>query len=314
MTTAVAPTAVSDTPTRSPALDRRRRRLQVALGVLWLLDAALQFQPYMFTRAFPAEVIAPTASGNPAWVAGPVGWTADLLSAHVVVLNAVFATAQLAIAAGLLYRRTVKLALAGSVVWSLLVWWLGEGLGGILAGPVSPLAGLPGAVVLYALIAVLVWPTGRTGYSVAWSSPFRAWGSTAVWIGLWLAFAAETMRPANLSPRGTSSMIRGMADGEPGWLAGLDRQVASLAAGHGLAVAVTLAALCLLIAVSVLDPATIGVGLVLAAVVAGLIWVVAQNFGEIATGTGTDPNTGLPLVLLAACYAPVRFRKPAPRP
>lgn len=27
----------------------RRRRLQIALGALWLLDAALQFQPFMFT-------------------------------------------------------------------------------------------------------------------------------------------------------------------------------------------------------------------------------------------------------------------------
>jgi hypothetical protein len=30
----------------------RRRALQVTLGLIWLLDAALQFQPYMFTTAF----------------------------------------------------------------------------------------------------------------------------------------------------------------------------------------------------------------------------------------------------------------------
>jgi hypothetical protein len=34
-------------------------------------------------------------------------------------------------------------------------------------------------------------------------------------------------------------------------------------------------------------------------------WVV-QAFGGIFTGSGTDPNSGLPLVLLAACYWPVR--------
>jgi hypothetical protein len=38
------------------------------------------------------------------------------------------------------------------------VWWLGEGLGGIFTGLASPLTGGPGAAVLYALLAVLIWP------------------------------------------------------------------------------------------------------------------------------------------------------------
>jgi hypothetical protein len=38
-----------------------RRRLQLTLGVLWLLDAALQYQPYMFSRAFATQTLAPTA-------------------------------------------------------------------------------------------------------------------------------------------------------------------------------------------------------------------------------------------------------------
>jgi len=29
-----------------------RRGLQIALGLVWLLDAALQYQPYMFSRGF----------------------------------------------------------------------------------------------------------------------------------------------------------------------------------------------------------------------------------------------------------------------
>jgi hypothetical protein len=31
----------------------RRRALQRALGLIWLLDGALQFQPFMFGRGFP---------------------------------------------------------------------------------------------------------------------------------------------------------------------------------------------------------------------------------------------------------------------
>jgi len=43
-----------------------RRGVQVSLGVLWLLDAALQLQPYMFTSDFANQVLAPTGQGQPA--------------------------------------------------------------------------------------------------------------------------------------------------------------------------------------------------------------------------------------------------------
>ncbi len=144
-----------------------RRRLQVGLGLVWLLDAALQFQPYMFTKDFPNEVIAPTGQGSPGWVEHPVTWAANLMAGHIVVLNALFALTQFAIAVGIVYRRTVRPALWVSIVWSLAVWWLGEGLGGMLAGAVSPLKGAPGAVLIYLLIAVPRLASRLTGRALA---------------------------------------------------------------------------------------------------------------------------------------------------
>ncbi len=47
-----------------PAPDARRRPLQLALGALWLLDAILQFQPAMFTKAF-SQMLAAAARGQP---------------------------------------------------------------------------------------------------------------------------------------------------------------------------------------------------------------------------------------------------------
>lgn len=101
-------------------MTRWRQGLTWALG---LLDAALQYQPYMFTTAFPREVVRPTGDGNPAWVQDPVNWSASLLTQHIVVLNAAFATVQLLIALGLFWRRTVRAALVASIGWALLVWW-----------------------------------------------------------------------------------------------------------------------------------------------------------------------------------------------
>jgi hypothetical protein len=111
-----------------------RRRIQIALGLLWLLDAALQYQPYMFSPAFPTKILSASAVGSPGPVAAPVMVASRLMLHNVVAWNAVFATAQLALAAGLLCRLTVKAALAATIVWSVAVWWLGESLGGILPG------------------------------------------------------------------------------------------------------------------------------------------------------------------------------------
>jgi len=49
-----------------------RRHLQIALGLLWLLDGGLQLQPFMLGTGFAKQVIAPTAAGQPRFVATAV--------------------------------------------------------------------------------------------------------------------------------------------------------------------------------------------------------------------------------------------------
>ena len=71
-----------------------RRALQLALATLWLLDAVLQYQTFMFSQGFP-RMLAATATGNPAGVAGPVTWSAHLIGTHPGAANAAFATLQL---------------------------------------------------------------------------------------------------------------------------------------------------------------------------------------------------------------------------
>ena len=141
-----------------------------------MLDGILQYQPSMFTKGFP-DMLAESAQGNPAMVAVPITWSANLIDHHVVVLNAIFATIQLALGLGIAWRPTVRLALAASIAWSLAVWWLGEGFGGILAGTASPVNGAPGPVVLYAVLAVLLWPADRDPAAPFWPAapPAAAW-------------------------------------------------------------------------------------------------------------------------------------------
>ena len=317
--------------TRTADLDSRgvRRGLQIGLGLVWLLDAALQFQPYMFGRAFVSMVLAPANMGNPAVIASPATWASHLIAHDVPVWNTAFALAQLALAVGMLWRPVVKAALAASVAWSLSVWWLGEGLGGVLTGTASPVTGAPGAVILYALLAILVWPgrsvsggvaglgsggvagLGSGGVAdlgvggVAAASPLGRRWSTAAWLVLWGSFAYLVLQPAVRAPRALSGILAGEAAGEPGWLAAVDRGAATAAGSHGLVISVVLAVAFILIAAGILLPATARPALALAIVVGLGIWVVGENFGGIATGTATDPNTRPLLLLLAAAYWPL---------
>jgi hypothetical protein len=296
-------------------LAAHRRGLQLALGLIWLLDAALQYQPYMFTKAFPRQVLAPVGPGNPGWIAHPVRLAAHLTAGHAVIFNAVFATIQLLIALGLFSPATVRVALVGSVVWALGIWWIGEGLGGLLVAPQSPVMGAPGAAVIYALISILIWPRDSdsqdtdTPRSVAATGLLREAGSRLVWLVLWGSFGFEALQAANRSPSALRDQIAGMADGEPGWLRAINRHSAAALAHHGTEVSIGLAIGFALIGLAVFGGTHIArSGLLVAAVFATLIWVVAQDLGEIATGEATDPNTGPLLILLAAAYWPFDLR------
>jgi len=290
-----------------------RRGLQIALGIVWLLDAALQFQPFMFGRGFATQIIEPAAAGDPGPVARPLLWSAHLMAAHPVACNAGFAVVQLAIAAGLLLPRTVRPALAVSVAWALGVWWLGEGLGGTLTGA-SPLSGAPGAVLLYALIAWLVWQRSPLGSGAPEGAPLRLARAAAapqmVWSALWAGFAVYLLLPANRAADAVSQVFAGAGAGEPGWIGGLDRALAGLTAGHGLAVSVLLAGLCLIAGAAVWVRPLTRPGLVLAGLLGLLFWV-AQAFGGLATGMATDPNSGPLLILLAACFWPAAAKAAA---
>ena len=285
-----------------------RRLLQLALAGLWLLDGVLQYQAFMFSKGF-SDMLAHSASGNPGVVARPIAWDATLVGHHLALLNALFATSQLLLGIGIAWRPTVRVALAASVAWSLGVWWFGEGFGMVLTGDVSPVSGAPGAVILYALLAVLLWPADRPGKPAPFTAA-RAVGTPvarALWLVLWLSLAYFAMLPGNRAPQALHDMIAGMTDGEPGWLAALDRGAASIVAHQGLAASIVLAIALVIVAVGVYLPAPAARGTpVLAIVVAAVIWVFGQALGAIMTGGATDLNSGPLLALLALAYWPSR--------
>jgi hypothetical protein len=282
-----------------------RRGLQICLGLIWLLDAGLQFQPYMFGPFFVTQAIQPSAAGNPSLVADSVNWAASVMLHHIAIYNAMFATIQLLIGAGILFRTTVKPALACSIAWSLSVWWFGEGLGGIFTGD-SPLDGVPGGVILYAFIAVLLWPWDRKSAdgltSPATSGLLQARWAYLLWSALWGSFCYYLLLPDNRA-LGAIAQTFASTDGQPGWIVAVMNALSGFTNRYSSEMTVVLTLACALIAVGIWIRPALRPVLLLAFATAIFIWV-AEGFGGIFTGEGTDPNTGPLLVLLAACYWP----------
>ena len=101
--------------------DRPERDLQrtfrLILATVWLLDAALQLQPFMFTpgpTGFSA-MLRGFATGNPGWFQHVVTWNASIINHQPIVTDAVFAGIQFLIAFGIIYKRSCKPALALSI-------------------------------------------------------------------------------------------------------------------------------------------------------------------------------------------------------
>jgi hypothetical protein len=268
-----------------------RRIFQTALGLIWVLDGVLQFQPFMYSKGF-ISLLTGTASGQPHWLASSIDWVAHITQQDMTVFNTLFALIQVSIGLGLLYRRTVKPALALSFAWALGVWWFSEGFGTLFAGTADPLTGAPGAVLLYAIIGLLVWPGERRGGLLG------ARGARTVWATLWLVMAWSWLLAPNSSANATANAIMSAPGG--GWLHGLQSGVAASADGHGLVIALVLALLSAAIGVAVATNWRPVPFVALAIVLNVGYWVIGQGFGGIFyTNSATDPNAGPLFILLA---------------
>jgi hypothetical protein len=283
-----------------------RRTVQTVLGLIWLLDGGLQFQSFMYGKGFIAMLTGMT-TGQPGWVHDSVMWGAHTLQSDQVLWNTLFALTQVAIGLGLLYRPTVRPALALSFVWALIVWWFGEAFGMLFMTMASPLTGAPGAVILYAVIGLVVWPNGRPGGLIGVT------GARIAWAALWVLMAWLWLEAPSSSANAISNAINAAPSGMS-WLSTVQLWAAHGSQGNGLPIVIILAVSSIAIGLSVAlnwHPKPF----LAAAVVLNLAyWVLGQGLGGIFQGGATDPNAGLLFVLFAyAMYALVPYGQPARR-
>jgi hypothetical protein len=277
------------------------RTAQTVLGLIWLLDAGLQFQSFMYSLGFVA-MLREMSAGQPHWLAASVDWGANLAGRNLTVYNTLFALVQAALGFGLLYRPTVRPALLGTFAWSLIVWWFGESFGMLLMNGAQPLTGAPGGVLLYALIGLVIWP-GRRGGLIG----IR--GARIMWASLWLVCAYLWLLEASAAGNATRDMINAAPSGMS-WLSSMQDGFAKAAAGHGLLIALVLAALSAAIALGVGFNRGARLLLVVSIVLQLLYWLVGQGLGGIFQGGATDPNAAPLFILLACTLLPLTHEHP----
>jgi len=288
-----------------------QRTFQLVLATVWLLDAVLQLQPVMFTRGSNgfSGMLNNLAAGNPGWVAHSITWNASNVYYNPVVSNSVFALVQFLIGFGIVWKRSLKPALALSIVWALAVWWFGEGAGNIFHGGATPFGGGPGAVLIYALLAVLLWPSEGSDTPFVAARTVGVMAAEVIWAVVWCVLALLAVFGSGRSPQALHDLVAAYT-GQPGWLAHIDRATASMFLHYGTTAAILLAVVCAVVAFGVfLPPQFTKITLVLGIVTFVFIWVATENFGGILAGGATDPNSGPPVIILVLTYWPLTLAR-----
>jgi hypothetical protein len=278
------------------------RRTQTLLGLLWLLDGGLQFQGFMYSHGFP-QLLVSGAAGQPGWLHDSIIWSAKFANGDLGIWNTLFALTQVLLGVGLLYRPLVKPALFASFGWVLVVWWFGEAFGMLFMDMAQPLTGAPGGVLMYALIGLVAWPSGRPGGLLG----IR--GAKTMWAALWLAMAWLWLLAPNSSANATHDALTA-TDSGIGWLNTVQTHLASAAKGDGLVIALVLAAVSAAIGIAIAADWRPRAFLALAIVLNVVYWIVPQGLGGIFAGGATDPNAAPLFVLLAYAMFPIVSDRP----
>ena len=303
-----------------------RKALQRVLGVLWLIDGLLQLQPLMFTGNMINGIMRPMLVGQPGFLEPSLQFIVNQTSLHLVEVNLLIAVVQILLGLGFLFLpdRWVKELVIVSIVWAFIVWFGGEGMSMLFTGTASILTGAPGAVLLYPLLGLAIYPGKRSKASsqdaVARNRDDGLLSRRALrWIfsGFWFFAGLLQLQPNWWQPGQISQAISAMV-GQGGLnsvlvdpvLTQLSNATANIEIPLNIALIVVFLALGIGFAVAREDQ--LRSFLIASIVISVLIWYSSEAFGMILTGMATDFNSGLLLVVMALAVWPgARVRQAA---
>ena len=261
----------------------RNRKFLMILGSIWLLDGLMQFKPLMLTQNFVTSVIWPNTWYQPMDIAYPIYSAGKIILSNVAVFDIIFGSIQVAIGLLLIIGKYTRAVIIFSVIWSVAVWWIGEGFGSLFTGQASLLTGAPGAVILYALVGIILYPAGNHEKAEITSRKVAGYALGFLFI---LGFVLQ-MQPYYFMSRNVTW------DLSVNWFVGIS-------AFQSLVFDIFIAGMFLYT----------GIGFIIfrngknlfsyiSIVLSIFIWIPGEMFGQIYTALGTDPNSGVILLLLS---------------
>lgn len=289
-----------------------RKALQRILGVLWLIDGLLQLLPQMWTMNMVNGVMKTMLDGQPGFVEPSLQFIINQTTTHLIAVNLFISVVQILLGLGFLFLsdRWIKELVWASIVWAVVVWYGGEGMSMLLTGQAGALTGAPGAVLLYPLLGLAVYPRklsadARTSDEGLLSRKVLRW----VLAGFWFFAALLQLQAYWWQPGQISQTIGGMV-GQGGlntWLVDpvltpLSNATANIETPLNIVLIVVFLALG--IGLAVVKEKQLPAVLIASIVVSVVIWYCSQGFGMILTGMSTDFNSGLLLVVMALAVWP----------
>ncbi len=295
-----------------------RKTLQRILGVLWLIDGILQLLPQMWTMNMVNGVMKPMLEGQPGFLESSLQFFVNQTTTHLFEVNLLISVVQILLGLGFLFLpdRRVKELVIASIVWALIIWYAGEGMSMLFTGTASAITGAPGAVLLYPLLGLAVYPR-RKSTAASTDAARRAGddgllsrgGLRYVLAGFWIFSALLQLQPYWWQSGQISGAIGAMVGG--GGLNGvlvdpvlqqLSNATANIEIPLNIVLIVVFLALGLGLAVG--REEQLRPFLIASIVVSVVIWYVSQAFGMIFTGMATDFNSGLLLVVMTLAVWP----------
>lgn len=268
-----------------------RRSAAIILGIIWFIDGLLQLKPQMFTQAFLNQVILPMAQGQPSWISDAITWGVHFTAPHIGIWNLIFALTQLMLGIAFILNVIPRTIICVSIVWSLVVWVFGEGVGQLFTGQSLIVSGAPGAVIIYAFIALAIWP--RRDGSNGWSGWTKRFSQASLGV-IWVVGCIMLLQPSTLSGDALSQAV-GVS-----WLSTLLGH-AQIAFTIALAIVELILGVLLFFGKQVRTAAWVSIGL------SFVFWWVGQSFGQVFDPLSTDVNSGPLLILLAICALQPRW-------
>jgi hypothetical protein len=206
---------------------------------------------------------------------------------------------QATIGLALVFGRRVRVALALAVIWSAVIWFIGEGLGMLPTGFAMALFGAPGPAAVYGILAVLAWPT--SGQTSVDDVAERPWATC--WSVYWLGAAALQLPFVYSASQVIHAGFEESPSAHLALLARASNAVAHVALGNPVVFSTVLGLVEVTIALGwMLDHRHPGRWLGLGIGVSVAFWVVGQGLGGVLNWGATDPGTG-PLIILLALVA-----------